>query len=138
MSSVINDIGNNPECGVIANLEPGAHGLSKAESRVFESVAAGFSRKQVAALYCRNIKTIDTQLEAALSKLGVHSVGAAVALMCAEGKLTFDAVVRGSRHVLLLFFMVSSVGQLFTEDQQDVLRLPRVGSVRVVRTREIV
>jgi len=133
MSSIINEIGNNPEKGVIAKFEQGAFGLSKAEARAFEMMAAGFNRPTTAALFSRQLKTIDSHMDAVYSKLGVHSVAEAIALACSEGALTFEAVARSVRNLLLVGFMVSTGAQLFADEpiQMRRLRLPQASSVRV-------
>ena len=140
MNSIANKIGNNADIAVVAYLVPGTAGISKAETRVFEACASGMKRRRVADLLCRSISTINTQMEATLSKLGVNSIEEAVALTCAEGRLTFEAIARGSRNLMIIGFMLSSGAQLFADDAMSVnrVRLARGSAVRVVRARESV
>lgn len=135
MNNLVNNIGDNPHNATVAMLEPGTAGLTPAEIRAFEAVAVGMPRKKAANRLSIAVKTIDSQLGVALSKLGVSSVTEAVALTCQEGLLTFEAVSRGARNLLLMGFIVSSVSQLIAEDLNPLRtsKLPRIGTARMVK-----
>jgi len=140
MSSISNDISKTPEISIIARLEPGTAGITKSEARTFEGIAVGYRRKQFAEIIHRNIKTVDSQLEAALSKLGVHNVPEAIALLCAEGKLTFEVLAKTARHLVVLGFVVSSLAQLLANEPIEMRRLRFSGSsiARLARREVIV
>ena len=135
MNNLVNNIGDNPHNATIAMLVPGTAGLTPAEVRAFEAVAVGMPRKKAANCLSIAVKTIDSQLGVALSKLGVSSVTEAVALTCKEGVLTFEAVSRGARNLLLMGFIVSSASQLFAQviNPARASRLPRIGAARILK-----
>ena len=70
--------------------EPGFSALSPREREVLQLLAEGKSTREVAALLCVSIKTVETHRQQIMSKLDVHSVAELIKYAIREGLTSLD------------------------------------------------